>query len=104
MRAISSTYICIYSIRTVKKCKKTLTVKSFFGVTVFALFNIFDRIEHLEDDILHLMPQVIFGQLSPKIAIITTPNVEFNVLFPNFQGFRHHDHKFEWTRAQFQEW
>ena len=51
------------------------------------------------------MPQVIFGQLSPKIAIITTPNVEFNVLFPNLkQGFRHYDHKFEWTRAEFQEW
>lgn len=70
----------------------------------FDLISCIELIEHLEDDILHLMPQVIFGQLSPKIAIITTPNVEFNVLFPNFQGFRHHDHKFEWTRAQFQEW
>lgn len=39
---------------------------------------------------------------------MTTPNFEFNVLFPDFkQGvrkFRHPDHKFEWTRAEFEAW
>lgn len=41
------------------------------------------------------------------MVIFTTPNFEFNVLFgePIFpNGFRHDDHKFEWTRAEFQEW
>ncbi len=35
---------------------------------------------------------------------MTTPNAEFNVLFPGFKGFRHPDHKFEWSRAEFQDW
>jgi len=35
---------------------------------------------------------------------MTTPNAEFNVLFPNLNGFRHPDHKFEWTRQQFGDW
>ena len=43
--------------------------------------------------------------MKPKICIFTTPNQEYNVLFENFEGpFRHYDHKFEWTRAQFQDW
>lgn len=49
----------------------------------------------------------IFGSIQPKIAIFTTPNGEFNVLFgpPRYEnGFRHEDHKFEWTRAQFVDW
>jgi len=50
------------------------------------------------------MPEAVFGQLSPKVVIVTTPNVEFNVLFPDLKGFRHYDHKFEWTRAEFEEW
>lgn len=50
------------------------------------------------------MPEVLLGQLSPKVAIVTTPNADFNVLFPNLEGFRHWDHKFEWTREEFQEW
>ena len=37
--------------------------------------------------------------------MFTTPNQEFNVLFPNFDGpFRHWDHKFEWTRSEFELW
>lgn len=70
----------------------------------FDVIACIELIEHLEPEALHLMPETVFGQLSPKVAIVTTPNVEFNVLFPNLQGFRHYDHKFEWTRAEFQEW
>ena len=43
--------------------------------------------------------------MRPKIAIFTTPNKEYNVLFENFEGpFRHYDHKFEWTREEFNHW
>ncbi|XP_054008797.1 uncharacterized protein LOC128892410 [Hylaeus anthracinus] len=63
-----------------------------------------ELIEHLYPDTLNELPQNIFGFIKPKLAIITTPNADFNVLFPNFSGFRHHDHKFEWTRQQFQDW
>ena len=61
-------------------------------------------IEHLEDEVLAKFPSNVFGQINPKVVILTTPNAEFNVLFPNFSGFRHPDHKFEWTRSQFQDW
>lgn len=62
------------------------------------------RIEHLHPPVLEAMPDVVFGHLLPKVAVITTPNSEFNVLFPDLKGFRHYDHKFEWTRAQFEKW
>ncbi|KAG9433370.1 hypothetical protein HZU67_05339 [Apis mellifera carnica] len=63
-----------------------------------------ELIEHLHSDILLDVPYNIFGYIKPKLAVITTPNADFNVLFPNFSGFRHPDHKFEWTREQFQNW
>ncbi|XP_070156491.1 putative uncharacterized protein DDB_G0282129 isoform X2 [Polyergus mexicanus] len=63
-----------------------------------------DRIEHLYPDTLMDLPFNIFEYIVPKVAIITTPNADFNILFPNFSGYRHPDHKFEWTREQFQDW
>ena len=53
---------------------------------------------------LNAVPAAVFGFLRPKRVVMTTPNAEYNVLFPNFSGFRHHDHKFEWTQHQFQTW
>jgi hypothetical protein len=37
---------------------------------------------------------------------VTTPNAEYNVLFDGLPAgaFRHADHRFEWTRAQFGDW
>ncbi|GAB6024091.1 hypothetical protein CHUAL_008805 [Chamberlinius hualienensis] len=63
-----------------------------------------ELVEHLTDDILEKFPQTIFGFIKPKLAVITTPNADFNILFPNMKGFRHWDHKFEWTRKQFIQW
>lgn len=52
------------------------------------------------------VPENIFGFIQPKLAIFSTPNSEFNVLFDSMlpNGFRHNDHKFEWTRNEFQSW
>ena len=38
--------------------------------------------------------------------IVTTPNVEYNVRFETLPvgHLRHKDHRFEWTREQFQTW
>lgn len=64
-----------------------------------------ELIEHLYLDVLETLPYTVFEFIKPKLAVFTTPNVEFNVLFPNFTTeFRHDDHKFEWTRKQFKEW
>ncbi len=37
---------------------------------------------------------------------MTTPNVEFNVLFSDLPvgRLRHRDHRFEWTRTEFADW
>lgn len=64
-----------------------------------------EMIEHMEPPELAKFPASVFGHMRPKIAVITTPNSEFNVLFPHFAGpFRHWDHKFEFTRQEFQDW
>ncbi|XP_071558074.1 uncharacterized protein Hen1 [Temnothorax nylanderi] len=63
-----------------------------------------ELIEHLYPDTLLNLPFNIFGYIKPEVAIITTPNAEFNVVFPRLSGYRHPDHKFEWTRKQFQDW
>jgi len=57
----------------------------------------------LDGDILTSFISNLFGLLRPQLIIISTPNAEFNVLF-SIEGFRHHDHKFEWTRLQFKSW
>lgn len=68
-------------------------------------FNFFYcRIEHLYPDVLDAFPYNIFCYVHPKLVIVTTPNAEFNILFKDFKKFRHYDHKFEWTREQFQDW
>ncbi|KAJ3096435.1 Small RNA 2'-O-methyltransferase [Phlyctochytrium planicorne] len=67
-------------------------------------------IEHLPPECVDLMAQVFLGFYSPKIVVISTPNAEFNVHFPNLNymkegsKFRDDDHKFEWTRQEFEEW
>uniref|UniRef100_A0A1B6D6X4 Small RNA 2'-O-methyltransferase n=1 Tax=Clastoptera arizonana TaxID=38151 RepID=A0A1B6D6X4_9HEMI len=63
-----------------------------------------ELIEHLYPYDLEALPFTIFGFIQPLIAVFTTPNADFNILFPNFSGFRHYDHKFEWTRKQFEDW
>jgi len=65
-----------------------------------------ELIEHLPAEQLKCFPATVFGFFKPRIVIISTPNREFNVLFPTLKDgrFRHWDHKFEWTRDQFQPW
>lgn len=67
------------------------------------------RIEHLPiKEVDEELAAAVLGLIRPRVAVMTTPNFEFNVLFPDFkQGvrkFRHPDHKFEWTRAEFEAW
>lgn len=67
-------------------------------------------IEHLFDKDLEPFLDVALGFYKPRVLIVTTPNGEYNVHFPDLQYgtehaiFRHDDHKFEWTRQQFQNW
>jgi 3' terminal RNA ribose 2'-O-methyltransferase Hen1 len=63
-------------------------------------------IEHLDPDRLPLVERVVFGEAHPATVIVTTPNAEYNTLFPDFPpgAMRHPDHRFEWTRAEFRAW
>ena len=63
-------------------------------------------IEHLDPDRLPLVERVVFGAARPKSVVVTTPNADYNVLFPTLAAgaFRHPDHRFEWTRVEFAAW
>jgi 3' terminal RNA ribose 2'-O-methyltransferase Hen1 len=63
-------------------------------------------IEHLDAPRLAAFERVLFECAKPKTIVITTPNREYNVKWETLPAgkFRHRDHRFEWTRAEFQEW
>jgi 3' terminal RNA ribose 2'-O-methyltransferase Hen1 len=62
-------------------------------------------IEHLDAPRLSALQRVVFEFAKPKTVIITTPNREYNSMWKALgEKLRHPDHRFEWTRAEFQEW
>ncbi len=63
-------------------------------------------IEHLDPPRLAAFERALFGFARPATVVVTTPNREYNGLFPNLAdgSLRHRDHRFEWTRAEFQAW
>jgi 3' terminal RNA ribose 2'-O-methyltransferase Hen1 len=68
--------------------------------------TVIEVIEHMELDRLMAFERVLFEFAQPRIAIVTTPNVEYNIKFENLPvgKLRHPDHRFEWTRSEFQTW
>ncbi|CAG9783216.1 unnamed protein product [Diatraea saccharalis] len=65
-----------------------------------------EMIEHMYPHDLERLVHTIFGFIKPWIAVITTPNGDFNPLFKSLEknGFRRLDHFFEWSREQFHDW
>ncbi len=63
-------------------------------------------IEHLALDRLDILEKVVFGAARPATVIVTTPNQEYNRMWPSLPAgkMRHPDHHFEWTRAEFRAW
>jgi 3' terminal RNA ribose 2'-O-methyltransferase Hen1 len=63
-------------------------------------------IEHLDAPRLIAFERVLFECARPTTVVITTPNREYNVKWETLPAgkFRHRDHRFEWSRAEFQEW
>ncbi|MHB8597429.1 MAG: 3' terminal RNA ribose 2'-O-methyltransferase Hen1 [Ktedonobacteraceae bacterium] len=63
-------------------------------------------IEHLDPARLSAFERVLFEFAQPATVVITTPNAEYNVKFETLHAgtFRHKDHRFEWTRAEFEHW
>ncbi|MFJ4471683.1 3' terminal RNA ribose 2'-O-methyltransferase Hen1 [Streptomyces sp. NPDC089424] len=63
-------------------------------------------IEHLDLPRLPALEYAVFGAARPRTVVVTTPNVEYNVRWESLPAghVRHGDHRFEWTRAEFQRW
>lgn len=63
-------------------------------------------IEHIELTRLGAFEHTLFEEARPRCVLITTPNVEYNALFESLPAgkVRHRDHRFEWTRAEFETW
>jgi 3' terminal RNA ribose 2'-O-methyltransferase Hen1 len=63
-------------------------------------------IEHLDPPRLSAFERVLFEFAQPRTIVITTPNREYNAVWETLPGgqFRHADHRFEWTRQEFQHW
>lgn len=63
-------------------------------------------IEHLDPPRLLAFERVVFECARPGTVVLTTPNREYNPTWPSLSAgqFRHSDHRFEWSRAEFQDW
>jgi 3' terminal RNA ribose 2'-O-methyltransferase Hen1 len=63
-------------------------------------------IEHVDPPRLAALEYTVFGHAPPSTVVVTTPNVEYNAQYEGMAegSLRHHDHRFEWTRAQFSAW
>ncbi len=63
-------------------------------------------IEHVDPPRLGALEQTVFGAARPGTVLVTTPNAEHNIRFPDLRpgAMRHPDHRFEWTRPQFRGW
>lgn len=63
-------------------------------------------IEHLDPPRRSAFERVVFEFARPAMVVLTTPNAEYNVRWPSLPAgqFRHSDHRFEWTRAEFRAW
>ena len=63
-------------------------------------------VEHLDPPRLSAFERVLFEFAKPRTVVLTTPNREYNVTWETLPAgqFRHPDHRFEWTRREFQDW
>ena len=72
----------------------------------FDAASVVEVIEHLDPPRLAAFERVAFEFARPSTVVVTTPNAEYNVRWPTLPAgrFRHRDHRFEWTREQFEQW
>ncbi len=77
--------------------------KRFEGYDAAAVIEV---IEHLDESRLAALERVLFRYAQPDVVVLTTPNREYNILYEGMKegALRHRDHRFEWTRAQFDAW
>ncbi|MBN9689997.1 MAG: 3' terminal RNA ribose 2'-O-methyltransferase Hen1 [Verrucomicrobia bacterium] len=72
----------------------------------FEAAAVVEVIEHLDPPRLAAFERVLFEAARPALVVLTTPNREYNATWESLPAgqFRHRDHRFEWTRAEFEQW
>ncbi|MEO9649373.1 MAG: 3' terminal RNA ribose 2'-O-methyltransferase Hen1 [Roseobacter sp.] len=72
----------------------------------FDAATLVEVIEHIEPHRLSALVMSLFADARPNMVVMTTPNREYNVLFEMMKPnqLRHPDHRFEWTRTEFEGW
>jgi 3' terminal RNA ribose 2'-O-methyltransferase Hen1 len=72
----------------------------------FDVAVLMEVVEHIDEDRLPAVVANVFGFMRPGSVVVTTPNGEYNALYPALATgeFRHADHRFEWSRAEFATW
>jgi 3' terminal RNA ribose 2'-O-methyltransferase Hen1 len=68
--------------------------------------TVVEVIEHLDPPRLAAFERVLFEAARPGTVVLTTPNAEYNVKWESLPAgkMRHKDHRFEWSRREFQSW
>ncbi len=63
-------------------------------------------VEHLDPPRLAAFERVVFEFARPRTVVLTTPNRDFNAKWESLDAgqYRHPDHRFEWTRREFESW
>ena len=88
---------------TLMQASLTYKDKRFEG---FDCACVVEVIEHIEPARLPAFERSVFEFACPQTVIVTTPNKEYNINYQQMRDndLRHGDHRFEWTRAQFEAW
>jgi hypothetical protein len=63
-------------------------------------------VEHIDPERLPASERCVFAFARPTTVVLTTPNRDWNATIPALGGgkLRHRDHRFEWTRSEFEAW
>jgi 3' terminal RNA ribose 2'-O-methyltransferase Hen1 len=75
-------------------------------LTGFEGAAVVEVVEHLDPERLLAFERSVFELAAPGVIALTTPNADYNVRFRSLRAgqFRHPDHRFEWSRSDFQNW
>jgi len=94
-----------YQAQRIKLIQGSLTYRD-DRLNGFDAAAVVEVIEHLDETRLLAFERVLFEFAAPKTVVLTTPNREYNSVWETLPAgkMRHKDHRFEWTRAEFEEW
>ena len=88
---------------TLIQASLTYKDKRFYGYDCACVVEV---IEHIEPLRISAFERSLFEFAKPKTVVLTTPNREYNENYDFLKTgeLRHNDHRFEWTREEFEKW